>query len=233
MRPRRIRRPSPSMVIACIALGVALSGTGIAATVALAPNSVGTLQIKANAVTTQKVKNGTLLRGDFKAGQVPRGPAGPPGAAGAAGPAGPAGAAGPAGPSDAYSRFLNGPVAVPGRADDAGQPVDSAGREVRHLGEGLAAATGSGNAICKLVAGTELRREPVVHVLGAGLTDHPVDDRRATSSPPREASTSSAQRHGTLHGELHQDRRDQGREPDELRLAAGRTSLPGVSPRTG
>ena len=60
------------MVIACVALGVALSGTGIAATVALAPNSVGTLQLKANAVTTQKVKNGTLLRGDFKAGQIPR-----------------------------------------------------------------------------------------------------------------------------------------------------------------
>ncbi len=140
------------MVIACIALGVALSGTGIAATVALAPNSVGTLQIKANAVTTQKVKNGTLLRGDFKAGQVPRGPAGPPGAAGVAGPAGPAGAAGPAGPSDAYSRFLNGPVAVPGALTTlANLSIPQAGKYVIWA----KAYTVGGGVVCKLVAGTD------------------------------------------------------------------------------
>ena len=40
MRP--IPRPSASMVVACLALGVALSGTAVAASVALAPNSVGT-----------------------------------------------------------------------------------------------------------------------------------------------------------------------------------------------
>jgi hypothetical protein len=86
------------MVIACSALAIALGGTGIAATVALAPNSVGTTQLKANAVVSAKVKNGSLLRADFKAGQIPAGPAGRAGPAGPAGPAGAAGAAGPAGP---------------------------------------------------------------------------------------------------------------------------------------
>jgi hypothetical protein len=87
-----IRRPSPATVIACIALGIALGGTGIAATNALAPNSVGTVQLKPNAVVSAKVKNGTLLKADFKAGQLPAGPPGP------AGSPGPAGAVGPAGP---------------------------------------------------------------------------------------------------------------------------------------
>jgi hypothetical protein len=83
-------RPSPAMVIAIVALVVALGGTGYAA-VTLPANSVGTAQLKKDAVTSLKVKNGSLLRGDFKAGQIPAGPAGPEGPAGGAGPAGPAG----------------------------------------------------------------------------------------------------------------------------------------------
>ena len=35
-------RPSPAMVVACLALGIALTGTSVAAVTALAPNSVGT-----------------------------------------------------------------------------------------------------------------------------------------------------------------------------------------------
>ena len=88
-------RPSPSMVIACLALLVALSGVGVAATKLAVPrNSVGTLQLRTNAVISSKVKNGSLLRADFKSGQIPAGPAGP------------------AGPSDAYASFVNGPVAI-------------------------------------------------------------------------------------------------------------------------
>ncbi len=90
-------RPKPATVIACLALSVALGGTGYAAIV-LPANSVGTAQLKNSAVNTLKVKNGSLLKADFKAGQIPAGAAGPAGPAGAAGPAGPAGAAGPAGP---------------------------------------------------------------------------------------------------------------------------------------
>jgi hypothetical protein len=81
-------RPSPAMVIAIVALIVALGGTGYAA-IKLPANSVGTAQLKKDAVTSIKVKNGSLLAGDFKAGQIPAGPEGPAGGAGPAGPAGP------------------------------------------------------------------------------------------------------------------------------------------------
>jgi hypothetical protein len=87
--------------IGLLALFVALSGTAYAAT--LPRNSVGTAQLKANAVTTQKVKQGSLVLGDIKASQRDdlegaRGPQGP------AGPAGPAGAAGAAGATNVTVR---------------------------------------------------------------------------------------------------------------------------------
>jgi hypothetical protein len=84
IRLRRYR-PTPAMVVACAALVVALGGTGYAATV-LPRNSVGAVQLRNNAITASKVKNFSLLRQDFKPGQLP---------AGARGPAGPAGPAGP------------------------------------------------------------------------------------------------------------------------------------------
>jgi hypothetical protein len=102
MKGLHLPRPTASLIVACLALLVALAGTGVAAvTVVLPRNSVGNAQIQNNAVTSTKVKNGSLLRADFRAGQIPAGavgPAGPAGPAGAAGPAGPAGAAGAAGP---------------------------------------------------------------------------------------------------------------------------------------
>ena len=111
---RRLR-PTPSMVVACTALLFALAGTSVAAYQQVVPrNSVGTLQLKNNAVTAAKVKNGSLVRADFRSGQVPAGPRGlpgpqgPAGPAGAAGPAGPAGAAGAAGTAKAYARVLAG-----------------------------------------------------------------------------------------------------------------------------
>src|SRR2546427_2974305 len=93
-------RPSPATVIASIALLVALGGSSFAAvTAALPRNSVGTAQLKNNAVTSAKVLNGSLLKVDFRAGQLPRGPAGSAGPAGPAGSAGPAGPTGPTGPA--------------------------------------------------------------------------------------------------------------------------------------
>jgi len=94
MKVFRRLRPSPAMVVACLALLVGLGGTGYAATQLAPRNSVGTLQ----------VINRSLRAVDFKQGQIPRGPrgfagpAGPVGAQGPAGPAGPAGATGAAGP---------------------------------------------------------------------------------------------------------------------------------------
>jgi hypothetical protein len=86
------------MVIACLALAVALGGTGYAA-VTLPTNSVGTTQLKSNAVVSAKVRNRSLLPVDFKQGQLPRGERGPTGPTGRQGPRGAAGAAGPPGAS--------------------------------------------------------------------------------------------------------------------------------------
>jgi hypothetical protein len=84
----RLRPPSPALVIACLALAVSLSGAAYAVSTALPRNSVGTVQLKSNAVNSAKVRNGTLRGVDFAAGQIPAGPAGP------AGPQGPPGASG-------------------------------------------------------------------------------------------------------------------------------------------
>jgi hypothetical protein len=82
------------------ALFVALGGTGYAA-VALPAHSVGTRQLKRNAVISSKVRDFSLLRRDFKRGQLPRGRRGPAGPRGAVGPQGPQGATGPTGPAGA------------------------------------------------------------------------------------------------------------------------------------
>jgi hypothetical protein len=83
------------MVIASFALLVALSGTSIAAISNVPLLSVGTPQLKSNAVISAKVKNRALLAIDFKRGQLPRGPRGQQGPQGPSGPQGPAGAATP------------------------------------------------------------------------------------------------------------------------------------------
>jgi hypothetical protein len=75
-------------LVAYVALFVALSGSGYAASTKLLPK---------NSVGTKQVIDHSLLRQDFKSGTLLRGPAGPKGAAGATGPAGPAGSAGTAG----------------------------------------------------------------------------------------------------------------------------------------
>ena len=88
------------VALSLAALVVAVLGAtpvGEAALNALPRNSVGPLQLKNDAVTSVKVKNGSLLARDFRADQLPQGPvgpAGPPGPAGAAGAAGPPGVAG-------------------------------------------------------------------------------------------------------------------------------------------
>jgi hypothetical protein len=93
--PTSRRRPSPAMVVACLALFVALAGTGVAAVSALPRNSVGTLQLKRNAVVARKIApnavrsghvlDGTLLVSDFKPGQIPQGAKGDKGDPGAPG----------------------------------------------------------------------------------------------------------------------------------------------------
>jgi hypothetical protein len=63
MRAILRHRPSPAMVIACIALAVALGGTSYAA-ISLPAGSVGTKQLKKNAITSPKVKNNGITGAD-------------------------------------------------------------------------------------------------------------------------------------------------------------------------
>jgi hypothetical protein len=95
MRRISLRRPSPAMVVACVALVVALGGTSYATVLQVPRASVGPAQLKTNAVTAKKiapnavsaakVRNGSLLKADFAPGQLPAGPTGPQGPAGPAG----------------------------------------------------------------------------------------------------------------------------------------------------
>jgi hypothetical protein len=77
------RRPSAATTLAGLALFFSLGGTGYAVT-----------QLPRNSVGTDQVRDGSLMRRDFRPGTVLRGPAG---IAGAQGPAGPQGQKGETG----------------------------------------------------------------------------------------------------------------------------------------
>lgn len=89
------------MIVALIALSVALSGTAGADPVGKISALIGGKRIASNAITSKHVKNRSLLRVDFKGGQLPRG------ARGAAGPQGPQGGQGPGGPAGAFRAYTN------------------------------------------------------------------------------------------------------------------------------
>ncbi|MFM8762606.1 MAG: collagen-like protein [Solirubrobacterales bacterium] len=113
-------------MVALLALFVALSGASYAA-VQLPRNSVGSKQIRSNAVVSSKVRNGSLRAEDFMAGQLPRGERGergetgergPAGERGAAGSTGATGAEGPRGPSDLYWAVGADVTSLPNTATD-------------------------------------------------------------------------------------------------------------------
>jgi hypothetical protein len=99
-----MRRPSPALVIACLALLVAFTGTSYATVLNVPKNSVGAPELKRNAVKAAKIApnavrtghvlDGSLLTADFKAGQIPQGPKGDKGDKGDAGSTGPPGISG-------------------------------------------------------------------------------------------------------------------------------------------
>jgi hypothetical protein len=101
-------------LVAYLALFVALTSSGYAASTKLLPR---------NSVGTRQVVDHSLRKVDFKPGQLPRGArglqgrtgaAGPTGLAGARGPAGPAGPGGPEGPPGPVTLVYadSGPVSV-------------------------------------------------------------------------------------------------------------------------
>ncbi len=92
----RTFRPTPSFVVASIALFTALGG-GAYAAVTLPAHSVGTRELRAASVTSGKVRDHSLKAVDFQPGQLPAGPKGDTGPIGPKGDTGPKGAAGTAG----------------------------------------------------------------------------------------------------------------------------------------
>ncbi len=63
----RVRRPSPALVVASLALFVSLADLGRGAVLQLLqPNSVGTVQLKNNAVTTSKLRDGAVTSAKVK-----------------------------------------------------------------------------------------------------------------------------------------------------------------------
>ena len=132
-------------VVGTLALFIALGGVSYAA-VKLPAHSVGTKQLKTGAVTSAKIRNGTLRQSDFADGQLPPGESGAagldgadgkPGASGAPGPRGEPGAPGPKGDS--------GPAAAHGPAGPEG-PAGPAGADGEPGPAGPAGADGSDGA---------------------------------------------------------------------------------------
>jgi hypothetical protein len=78
----KLRRPSPALVISCIALVVACTGTAVGATIITASS-----QIKNGAVTSGDIKNGSVQGADIKDGTITQNKLRTPAAAGGAAPA--------------------------------------------------------------------------------------------------------------------------------------------------
>lgn len=108
-------RPSTGTIIGLLALFVALGATSYAA-LNIPANSVGTQQLKRNAVVSTKVKDRSLLAKDFRAGQLPAGVQGPVGATGATGATGPTGPPGPTAAAFAHNNVESSPVPLAGFA---------------------------------------------------------------------------------------------------------------------
>jgi hypothetical protein len=124
---------TPTVIAVTTLVVAALAATPIgqaAGRFVLAKNSVGTPQLKKNAVTSVKVKNGSLLAADFKLGQLPAGPQGPQG---------PKGDAGAAGTAVAYAHVV---VTSGGVAIDASRSKGIGTGSVTRVSQGITCISG-------------------------------------------------------------------------------------------
>jgi hypothetical protein len=112
---RRTRSHLRRNAIAYLALWLTLGGGSAYAATQLGANSVGTMQLKPDAVVSSRVKDHSLLAQDFKEGQLPGGPQGATGPRGAVGAQGAVGPVGPVGPQGA-----EGPAGRPGEVGPRG-----------------------------------------------------------------------------------------------------------------
>jgi hypothetical protein len=162
-------RFSSAHLISLIALFVALGGTGYAAT-KLPRDSVGASQIRAGAVGTSEVKNGTLHAEDFSAADLPQGAQGPGGLQGPQGPPGERGLQG-----DKGDKGDQGDKGVPGASPHATAQFTQATSDL------AAGATVSIDAVCP--AGQQ--------GTGGGVRGDLTDSEKTTVNASRPITTSS------------------------------------------
>ena len=172
MRKLALRRPSPALVVACIALLIALGGTSIAAVTQVPKNSVGANQLKNNAVTNPKMANNAVKAPELASNAVvaakiaSNAVTGPKIAAnavtgakiadGSVAAADLASGVLPA-PSAAFARFVNGSVSVPDAISEiANLSIPAAGAYVISSKVVLSStATSERTVTCRLEAGTD------------------------------------------------------------------------------
>jgi hypothetical protein len=149
-------------VTATMALVVALGGSAYAANTIRSSDikngEVKRVDLANDAVSSGKVRNGTLLSKDFKSGQIPAGRRGATGATGANGAKGDKGDKGDMGPSDAFQAFRNfiSPPPLPDAATTT--LVTLALPAGRYVVLGKLDFDGSGTVTCRLRAGGDSDR---------------------------------------------------------------------------
>jgi hypothetical protein len=164
----RIHRPSPAMVVASLALLIALGGTSVAAVDQLRRNSVGTLQLKNNAVTAPKIASNAVIATKIRSGAVTNAKIAADAVTSAKIADGTVTATDLAAPTDAFVRFLNGPVAVPAALTTlANLAISQSGS---YLLTAKAYVTGGGVVTCRLEAGSDFDSSQATPLLVAPQT---------------------------------------------------------------
>ena len=144
------KTPTVIAVTALVVAALAAAPLGQAAgRVVLGKHSVGTAQLKKSAVTSAKVKDGSLRAADFGAGQLPAGPQGPKGDIGPRGPQG------DSGPSNGYIHaYSAAPVMIDSAQGAVVASIDlPAGKYLVFAKTGVASSTATGVLVqCTLTA---------------------------------------------------------------------------------
>jgi len=144
------KTPTAIAVTALVVAALAATPIGQAAgRIVLGKNTVGTAQLKKSAVTSVKVKDGSLKAADFGAGQLPAGPQGPKGDPGATGPRG------DTGPSNGYIHpYSSTPVAIDSAQGAVVASINlPAGKYLVFAKTGVASTTPTGVVVqCTLTA---------------------------------------------------------------------------------
>ncbi|MEA2386319.1 MAG: hypothetical protein QOJ22_493 [Thermoleophilaceae bacterium] len=159
---RPVRRPSPALVLALVALFSSLASGATAARLVsgkqIAKGTITGKNVKRKSLTGKHVKDGSLLAVDFKERQLPAGVQGPAGALGAEGPLGPEGARGAEGVAGA-----DGATGSPGAVGPAG-PKGDKGDEGDEGPVGSAGAPGATNAVSRHGSDTNIQASTTITV---------------------------------------------------------------------